>query len=982
MTIEVLPRPAWNATDVAYPTSILPEMFEEQVARTPDLPAISDRREALSYAQLNARMNRLAHRLVELGAGPETLVAVCLTPSVDLLVALYAVLKAGAAYVPIDPEYPAERIEFMLRDAAAPILLTEQALVDALPAGTATVVALDTDAPALAGYPEMNLPLRATPENLAYVIFTSGSTGRPKGAMLEHRSIANNIRFMQSTYPLGPGDRVLQKVPFSFDLAQWELFWPLLFGAELIVVPAGLGRDSSYLVETLIERRVTMLHAVPSVLQLLLEHPRIGEWRTLRHALCDGEALPRALQDRFYARLAGELHNLYGPTEAAVAVTAWACDPSSDLSFVPIGKPIANTQIHILDDRMAPVPVGTAGELYIGGVQVGRGYLHRPELTAERFVDDPFAPLPGARLYRTGDLARYLEDGSVEFLGRADFQVKIRGFRVELGEIEAAIEAVPGVEQAVVVAHRRADGEQELVGYLAGPDAAAVPGHELRTRLAARLPEYMVPTTFVRLERFELTPNGKVDRAALPKPVRDRADLGVAYVAPRTALERLIVERWQALLGIERIGVHDRFFELGGTSLQAARFVQSIAGTLDASIFVVTLFTAPSPAEYAALLEAQYPEAVARTTGAGPAGRPAVGGPTGTGSAPGARAAPPRITAEDLDRFIAAVPTVPYVPAADGAPNPPAIFILSPPRSGTTLLRVMLAGHARLFAASELQLLGFETLRQRTEAYTGRFSIWLDGAVRAVMEAEGLDAEGAKASIAAAEASSLTTKELYRRLQDAVAPRILVDKSPAYALDPAALRRAEAWFDRPMYIHLVRDPAATIDSFVRRHVDQVLYVGDHPFEPRQVAELVWTASHRTIADFLAGVPEERWVRVRYEDLVTDPAGQLRALCDGLGLEFDPGVLRPYDGLERKMVDGVYAESTPMGDPGFVAHGRIDPALATSSQSRDAGPLGQPTRLLAEQLGYRDRVEEPSDRAGFRRSASRQRELRLGARGRG
>ena len=969
MTTALLPPPAWNQTEVDYPEALLPEIFEAQAARTPDLPAISDDRETLSYAELNVRVNRLAHYLVELGAGPETLVAVCLTPSVDLLVALYAVLKSGAAYVPIDPDYPAERIEFMLRDADAPILLTERGLIDRLAAGSARVVVLDAEADRLARQPETNPPGRATPANLAYVIFTSGSTGNPKGAMIEHRAIANNIRFMQSTYGLGPGDRVLQKVPFSFDLAQWELFWPLLFGAQLIVVPPGLQRDGTYLVETMIARGITMVHAVPSMLQLLLEHPRIGEWTTLRHALCDGEALPRALQDRFYSRVGGELHNLYGPTEAAVAVTAWACDPASDLTFVPIGKPIANTRIHLLDDRMAPVPVGSDGELYIGGVQVGRGYLNRPELTAERFVDDPFAAMPGARLYRTGDLARYLPDGNIEFLGRADFQVKIRGFRVELGEIEAAMEAFPGIEQAVVVAHRRADGEQELVGYLAGSAAASVAIDELRARLAARLPEYMVPTAYVRVPRFQLTPNGKIDRAALPEPVRDRADLGVAYVAPRTELERLIVERWGELLGIERIGIHDRFFELGGTSLQAARFVQAIAGTLDASIFVVTLFTAPSPAEYATLLEAQYPDAVARVTG-GPVARTGAARPRA------------RITGADVDRLRAAVPTVPFVSGSSGEPNPPAIFILAPPRSGTTLLRVMLAGHAELFAASELQLLGFDTLRQRAAAYTGRFSVWLDGTVRAIMEAEGLDADAAKASIAAGEAADLTTKQLYRRLQDAVAPRILVDKSPSYALDLEALRRAEAWFDGARYVHLIRDPAATIDSFVRRHVDQVLYLDDHPFEPAQLAELVWTASHSTITDFLATVPSERWVRLRYEDLVVDPARELRAVCAGLGVAFDPAILRPYEGLERKMVDGVYAESTPMGDPGFVSHGRIDPALAAVNPSRDARHLGEPTLELAELLGYGPRVEEPAEGAGNRRSASRLRALRLGARGRG
>ena len=611
---QVLPSPALDRTELAQAEALLHEIFEAQVARSPDAPAISYEDETLTYAELNARINQLANYLVELGAGPETLVAVCMARSLEMVIALYAVLKSGSAYVPIDPDYPAERIAFMLRDADAPILLTEERLAGRLAGGAASVVWIDAEADHIADRPATNPPQRATPGTLAYVMYTSGSTGKPKGAMIEHRAIANNIRWMQGTYGLGPADRVLQKVPFSFDLAQWELFWPLLFGAQLIVVGPGGHRDSSYLVDTMIEKGITMLHSVPSVLQLLLEHPRIGECTSLKRVLCDGEVLPRALQDRFFSQLAAELHNLYGPTEATVAVTAWACDPASELSFVPIGKPIANTQIHVVDEDMNPVPVGTVGELLIGGVQVGRGYLNRPSLSAERFIDDPFSDTDGAKLYRTGDLARYLADGNLEFLGRNDHQVKIRGFRVELGEIEAAMETVPGIQQAVVVAHGPSDGDLELVAYLSGTAVDHISIDDVRSRLAARLPEYMVPTRFIPVDRFPLTPNGKIDRAALPTPVRVRPELG-AYVAPRSSLEPLIDEAWRGILALDQIAVHDRFFELGGTSLQAARFVQQMERALGESIFVVTLFTAPSPAGYAALLEAQYPAAVARVTG-------------------------------------------------------------------------------------------------------------------------------------------------------------------------------------------------------------------------------------------------------------------------------------------------------------------------------------------------------------------------------
>jgi amino acid adenylation domain-containing protein len=959
-----LPPPEWNATERTYPALLLHEAFAAQAARTPEAPALRFRHETLTYAQLDARAEQLARRLRDLGAAPGALVAVCMERSFEMVVSLYAILKAGAAYVPIDPEYPAERIAFMLADTGAPIVLTQGRLAERVQGATGTVIAVDE--PAGAAVADGPLPA-VGPADLAYVIYTSGSTGQPKGAMISHRAIANRISWMQEAYGLTADDRVLQKTPFSFDVSVWEFFWPLLFGAQLVIAEPGGHRDTTYLARTIVEDGITTIHFVPSMLQLFLEDPRAGDCTSLRRVICSGEALPKALQDRFFGQLDAELHNLYGPTEAAVDVTAWACDRTSPLTFVPIGKPIANTQIHILDEELRRVPVGSAGELCIGGVQVGEGYLARPELTRERFVEDPFSGRPEARLYRTGDLARHLPDGNIEFLGRSDYQVKIRGFRVELGEIEAAIEAIEGVRQTVVVARERSGGDLELVAYVSHVAGDELPIEELRGRLGARLPEYIVPTLFVPLERFPLTPSGKVDRKLLPAPVRRRPHLGEPYVAPRTALERLVAEKWRDILDLDEVGVHDRFFELGGTSLQAARFVNQMQVAMGESIFIVTLFSAPSVAAYAAFLETQYPAAVARLLGSeASAAVPAI---------PRASSRQP-IEEADVARLRAAVPGLGRVTADGGGPNPPAIFILSPPRSGTTLLRIMLAGHHDLFAASELQLLGFHTLEERAQAYSGRFSGWLDGAIRTVMGVQGLDADAAKRLIADAQAEGLTTKAFYRRLQDWVAPRVLVDKSPSYALDPAALEKAEADFEGPRYIHLVRHPLAMIDSFERHHMEQVLYLHEHPFDARQLAELVWTLSHRTTVSFLAGVPESRWFRLRYEDLVGDPPGRMEALCAQLGLPFDPGILRPYEGLEDKMVDGVYPESAPMGDPGFLAHGSIDPSLAATRDEPEGWELlGQPTRDLAASLGYGTAATVAGERRASRSSLARQREAR-------
>ena len=606
---ERMPDPAWNATERDYPSVLLHEAFRAQVAGTPSAPAVRFRDEALTYEQLDQRVDDLAHRLVALGVSPGSLVAVCMERSVEMVVALHAILRSGGAYVPIDPEYPAERVAFMLEELDEPILLTQQRLADRFSDAGTRVVPIDLPMDEAAGPVATTLP-RVSPDDLAYAIYTSGSTGRPKGALNTHRAIANRLYWMQDAYGLTPADKVLQKTPFSFDVSVWEFFWPLMFGAELVVAEPGGHRDSGYLARSIIEHGITTIHFVPSMLQLFLEDPRAGDCVSLRRVICSGEALPRALQDRFFARLDAELHNLYGPTEAAVDVSAWACDPGSPLPFVPIGKPITNTQLHILDEDMRPIPVGSVGELHIGGIQVGQGYLKRPELTAERFVPDPFRA--GGRLYKTGDLARHLPDGNIEFLGRSDFQVKIRGFRVELGEIESALESFDGVRGAVVVANERSDGDRELVAYVAHPEGDGLPIDELRAFLGGRLPEYMVPTIFMTVERFPLSANGKVDRKALPAPTRIRPQLGTPYVAPRTEFERVIAEMWRRILGLDRIGIHDRFFELGGTSLQGARFVNQMQTELGETIFAVTLFGAPSVAEYAALLERQFPAAVAR----------------------------------------------------------------------------------------------------------------------------------------------------------------------------------------------------------------------------------------------------------------------------------------------------------------------------------------------------------------------------------
>ncbi|MGX6999433.1 amino acid adenylation domain-containing protein [Caballeronia sp. KNU42] len=548
-------------------------LFERHAIKTPDALALLFGDEVLTYRQLDQRANQLAHRLVKLGVGPEVRVGIGLARSVEMVVGLLAILKAGGAYVPLDPDYPPERLAYMIGDSSIALLLTQHAVRERLnqhlPPGDACTV-LELDVLDTSGESRLRPDIQLHPENLAYVIYTSGSTGRPKGAANRHNALFNRLAWMQAAYQLDATDTVLQKTPFSFDVSVWEFFWPLMFGARLAVAGPGDHRDPAKLVELIDRFKVTTLHFVPPMLQAFIvsldgDSAVCG---SLRQIICSGEALPATLQDRALQRLPHiQLHNLYGPTEAAIDVTHWTCQAGDPV--VPIGRPIANVSTHVLDQSMNRLPVGVAGELYLGGAGLARGYLNRPGLTAERFVPDPFKD--GGRLYRTGDLARWREDGALDYLGRLDHQVKIRGFRIEPGEVEAVLQTLAGVDEAVVVA-QDGPGGKRLVAYV-----TARAGHELQRDVLAAglhdvLPEYMVPSAWVELEHLPLSPNGKVDRRALPLPDQQER----AWEAPQGDVEPMLARIWQEVLGVERVGRDDNFFELGGDSILSLLIVERV----------------------------------------------------------------------------------------------------------------------------------------------------------------------------------------------------------------------------------------------------------------------------------------------------------------------------------------------------------------------------------------------------------------------
>ena len=603
---------AWNVTrtDHAAPHPAH-RLFEMQAEATPDAPALVFKAEQVSYQALNEKANRLAHRLLAAGVRPDSLVAVCAERSIEMVVGLLAVLKSGAAYVPLDPEQPPGRLARMLEELAGAVLLVQPALRSKLPlaADDQKVVALDLAS--AAGFPGTHPGVDVHPLQLAYTLYTSGSTGRPKGVGIPHGGLTNRLLWMQHAYRLTEADRVLQKTPFSFDVSVWEFFWPLMTGAVLVIAPPGDHRDPVRLGDLIRRERITTVHFVPSMLQAFIDHGGLPRCHSLHHVISSGEALPTVLQHRFCQQSQARLHNLYGPTEASIDVTAWTCDGHAQ-EVVPIGRPIANTRIYILDAEMAPVPVGVTGELHIGGVQLARGYHGRADLTAERFVPDPLGA-SGDRLYRTGDLARWRDDGTIEYLGRTDHQVKIRGLRIELGEIEAALLRHPSVKETVVVAHDDR-GDKRLVAYLTVN--APLPAEDVRKHLEQHLPDGMIPSAFVALASMPLTANGKVDRKALPAFV-DTQDSTRACVAPRTPTEAMLATLWAQLLALGTVGANDHFFKLGGHSLVAVRLIARLRELAGVELPLRTVFDAPVLHELALRVDA------ARGTAADTLPRPA-----------------------------------------------------------------------------------------------------------------------------------------------------------------------------------------------------------------------------------------------------------------------------------------------------------------------------------------------------------------------
>lgn len=918
-------------------------LFEEQVARHPHNIAVIFEKKELTYRELHHNANQVAHCLRDRSIAHEERIGVFVSRSEWFVICVLGILQAGGAYLPIDPSYPPDRIRHILHDSGCRLLLTETEQRHLLSQieGRFDVI----DVRDIRRKEAELLPISSRPEHLAYVIYTSGSTGQPKGVMLEHRGLVNMVLEQISLFGVHTKDRILQFASCGFDAAMSEIFKALCSGAALVCIREEC-REPEQLIQTIQRHNVTVATLPPGLLRLV----KFERLRRLRVLISAGE---EAISEQ--GEFIDDDHhywNAYGPTENSVCSTCFRVPAESHGSerlrhgSIPIGKPIGNTQVLILNPSSDQLqPIGVTGEICLAGVGLARGYLNNPELTNQKFVAHPYRK--GERIYRTGDLGRWLPDGNIEFLGRKDAQVKIRGYRIELHEIETALVRHQAVRKSLVIARQDASGNKSLTAYIIPEDAQNAPTTTaLSNFLKNTLPEYMIPAYFIMVASIPMTPHGKIDLRSLPSPGSERPDLDRDYLAPRTKLERFLAELWQDILHIEQIGIHDNFFELGGDSLKAATLFARLQEQFSAYIYVVLIFDAPTISQMAAYLGQHYPDMVLQRFD--------------RESLPVAAAAPnpnrrpnridQRAISEVRNTLLHASPQ--SNAQKSGIKNRPAIFILSPPRSGSTLLRVMLAGHPSLFAPPELELLSFSTLAERKAALDGKFGFWLEGTIRAIMEIRQCHLDQARKIMEDCEHQDMSVKDFYNLMQTWLGEKMLVDKTPSYSLNSDILKRAETDFDNPVYIHLLRHPLGVIRSFVQAKTNQVFFRAAHRFSPQELAELIFIISHQNILEFLEHIPASRQYCMTFEDVVTTPQAALEGVCQFLKLEFHPDMLQPYHDGHAKMTDGIHPLSKMLGDVKFHEHQRIEASMADAWKTEyHENMLGDLAWDVARKLGY-------------------------------
>lgn len=932
------------------------DLVLHQAERQPDETAIICGSHRVPYQQLAEMMQRLAAYLQEVEIASGARVGLLLPQGSEWVFSALSVLLSGAAYVPLLPNQGEARLKSILATAGIELVLTCESLQPQVLLTGVEVMCVDDalrDENWLSEYQGQPLDNRFDANDLAYVIYTSGSSGTPKGVEISHAGLMDYCQYAKSTYYRKLDGALLATNPV-FDISIPSLFVPMISGGSLNL--PGEAEPLGYLAAHLQEHQEQrlLLRMTPMHVEGLLDMLPDGA-SPARHAfVVGGEAFPASLARRLVEAFPdSQVFNHYGPTETVVGCAIF---PLSDLqgdlpSPLPIGRAMDNTQLYVLDNQQHLLPFGSPGELYIGGLGVAKGYVNQPELTQARFTQ---ITLPGGRVervYRSGDQVCWNQAGDLTFLGRLDDQVKIRGFRIEPGEIQAHIKALEGVESSTIHSQYGRDGQPLLVAYVVPAQAEHLENpasfiDNIRTALKQTLPDYMVPGGFMLLESLPLGKNGKLNKRALPEFLpADSSTL--QFEAPKSPLEQYLAVVWGAVLKCGKIGRQDNFFDLGGHSLLAIRAINQIQHKFKEVIHLVALFDHPTLAAFSAYLQGQYADSLCRV---------------------GLLKASQIDNTKDLSRldiddervrnFHDLVPAIPDLRQTTTKNKRKIVIVLSPPRSGSTLLRVMLAGHPGLFAPPEMELLQFNTLGERKEAYSGCYKFRLEGTLRTIMQAKGVSLEDAQELMAEFEQNNARIQSFYETLQSWVAPAILVDKTPYYSYHPAILEHAETLFDEVHYIHLLRHPCGTISSFEKAQMNQVLHLNEHDYSLRQLGEMVWANSHQNINGFLAKIPEHRQHKIFFEHLLKTPEAECRKLCDFLGIEFSPLMLNPYDSKSDRMTNGTHSDSRMLGDVNFHQHKRIDSHVGEAWKSEVLDDfLSDRVWQMAEQFGYRKSISQ-------------------------
>ncbi len=931
----------WNQTKTDYPHDLAAhKVFELQCKKTPNNKAIVNDELILDYKSLNEKANQLANYLIKADVNLNDNIAIFMDRSIDLIISILGILKSGGVYVPIDPSYPLDRIQFMLKDTDTKFVLTQSSYNTATEKFSSDIIYIDEISNILENEDKSNPDIEISSDSIAYIMYTSGSTGKPKGVSVPHKGI-NRLVINTNYVEINENSKIAQVANTSFDASTFEIWGALLNGAELVILKKEDIINPQYFVKNIIEKNIsTILLTTALFNQIALENP--NAFATLDTLLIGGEKLdPATIKIVLENKPPKRLCNGYGPTENTTFSNCYLItNVDESINGIPIGKPIANSTAYVLDEDRNYLPIGVAGELYVGGDGLAKGYWNRKELTEKVFIKNPFSNKENDFLYKTGDLAKYRADGNIEFIGRIDSQVKMRGFRIELGEIESVLKNLDNIKDAVVLMHGESSIDNKLVAYIVSDKDDNQSTEEITRKISSYLPDYMIPKVYLDIEKVPLTPNGKVDKKALLGLEINVSRNEKNFVPPRTNFEKYLADIWKDILKIKEVSVYDSFFELGGNSLQAAVFINRLKKMFDTEIQVQSIFLAPTIDDFSKYASEYYSEIIEEKFNDGNLKNKL------------------DLNIDDIEvlsekkiedfRNIIVNNSLPI--NESGEKNPSAIFILSPPRSGSTLLRVMLEGHDKLFSPPELDLLTFNSLKERRKILSGDLAFWLEATTRSVMELKNCSVEEAEIILKQFEDEDLSIKDFYKKIQLWAGEKILVDKTPTYAMDINNLEKAEQYFENPLYIHLIRNPYASIYSFIEAKLDKNFFRYKHDFNRLELAELIWMNSHKNINKFLKKIPNERKIQLRFEDLVTDSELYMKKLAEFLNIEYDEKLINPYQG--NRMTDAVKENSQMVGDFKFYLRDKIDNKVTDRWKNyHTKNFLCEESIKVSEELGY-------------------------------